>query len=129
MHGEMGTGRGVNLRAVGVGMIWGLGLMVLSVLVQSVVSMLSPLSQGTLDLLKLVYNGLGALVGGYVAARRAAGAGWMHGAMAGTALVLSLVAVMGIADSLPLLKDFLIVMGVGSFLGTLGGVVGVNARK
>ncbi|HWI66677.1 MAG TPA: TIGR04086 family membrane protein [Symbiobacteriaceae bacterium] len=127
MHGESNATRGVNLRAVGVGMIWGLGMMVLSLLMQSVVSALSPMSEATVGILALAYKGLGALFGGYIAAKRAAGAGWLHGAIAGTALMLSLLAVMGVAGPLPLLADFLKVVGVGSLLGTLGGVVGVNA--
>jgi len=118
---------GLNLGAVGVGMIWGLGLMILSVLVQALVSSMAPLSASTIDLLSLAYRGLGALVGGYMAARRAASVGWLHGAAAGVALVLSIFAVMGVGVALPTLADFLKMTGVGTVLGTLGGVVGVNA--
>lgn len=118
---------GLNMRAVGIGMIWGLALMVGTAILQAVFSAISPLSEGTVSLLALAYRGLAALVGGYVAARRASSWGWVHGAMAGTALVLSLFAVMGVGWALPTLADFLKMMGVGSLLGSLGGVVGINS--
>ena len=129
MNGGSGNTSGFNMRAVGVGMIWGLGMMLLSLLIQMIVSSMAPLSAPVLLTLGRVYQGLGALVGGYAAARRAASAGWLHGAISGAALVLSLSAVAGIPFSLVLLADFLKMMGIGTLLGSLGGVVGVNAAK
>jgi putative membrane protein (TIGR04086 family) len=85
------------------------------------------MSEGAVSLLALAYRGLAALVGGYVAARRASSWGWVHGAAAGAALVLSLFAVSGVGWSLPLLADLLKVMGVGTLFGSLGGVVGINS--
>lgn len=117
------------MRAVGVGMIWGLVMMLVSLVIQIIVSSMSPLSAPALLTLGRVYQGLGALVGGYAAARRAASAGWLHGAIAGAALVLSLSAVAGLPSSLEVLADFLKLMGIGTLLGSLGGVVGVNSAK
>ncbi|HYF78077.1 MAG TPA: TIGR04086 family membrane protein [Symbiobacteriaceae bacterium] len=127
MNSGTGFTPGLNMRAVGIGMIWGLVLMLGTSLLQTVFSAISPMSEGTLGLLALAYRGLAALVGGYVAARRASSWGWVHGAMAGTALVLSLFAVMGVGWALPTLADFLKVMGVGTLMGSLGGVVGINS--
>lgn len=127
MRGGTGFTPGLNMRAVGMGMIWGLALMVGTSILQAIFAAVSPLSEGTVEVLALAYRGLAALVGGYVAARRATSWGWVHGAMAGTALVLSLFAVMGVGWALPTLADFLKVMGVGTLLGSLGGVVGINS--
>ncbi|MDF2629172.1 MAG: hypothetical protein K0R39_3003 [Symbiobacteriaceae bacterium] len=118
---------GLNMRAVGTGMVWGLALMLGTAILQSVLAAMAPLNEGTLGLLSLAYRGLAALVGGYVAARKASSWGWVHGATAGTALVLSLFAVSGVWWALPTLADFLKIMGVGSLMGSLGGVVGINS--
>lgn len=128
MHGDSNLPRGLDLRAVGMGMIWGLVLMLIAVLAGTVVGSVAPSWQGS-QTVTLVCQALGAFVGGFVAARRGQAVGWLHGAVAGALLALSLFGVMGIGmDDFPGLAAFLKVMGGGTALGMLGGVLGVNAR-
>lgn len=128
MKGSAGS-PGFQPGAVGVGMLWGLGLMLLGVVVQGVVNMGTPLSEGVLRLMDTLWPAVGAAVGGYLAGRRAAGVGWLHGLLAGIALVLSLAAVMGISSALPTLAWALKVGGVSAGAGMLGGVLGVNSAR
>ncbi|HYG57362.1 MAG TPA: TIGR04086 family membrane protein [Symbiobacteriaceae bacterium] len=116
----------VDLRAVGVGIIWGLGLLLGGALLQGIIASGSAMGEGTEAVLRWVLHGASALLGGFLAARRAAGTGWLHGALAGVALMLSIAAVMGSHSALPLLARLLVAAGVGTGVGALGGVVGVN---
>jgi putative membrane protein (TIGR04086 family) len=125
MNGDSSAPSGLDFRAVGIGMIWGLLLMLAGAVIQTVAATASPLSEVTVGVLKFVWQGLGALVGGYMAARRAGSSGWLHGALSGAALVMALAAVMGF-DSLPTLAYVLKSAGIGAGAGILGGVVGVG---
>jgi len=120
---------GFDLRAVGAGVLWGLVIMLVGALMQGLAGYASPLTGRTEDVLTLVWQALGPLVGGFVAARRAAGSGWLHGAVAGLALVLSVASVMGVASALPTLAVLLKMAGIGIGVGALGGVAGVNSAR
>jgi putative membrane protein (TIGR04086 family) len=129
MNGGTNTGTGVDLRAVGTGMVWGLGLMVAGALLQGVVAFVKPLEPATLMVMEWVWPAVASLVGGFLAARRADGAGWLHGALSGAALVLSLGAIIGVASALPTLAWLLKMGGVGAGAGVVGGILGVNTAR
>jgi putative membrane protein (TIGR04086 family) len=127
MNGDSNPSVGVDLRAVGSGMVWGLGLMVLGSLSQGVLDFVSPLGPDTGAVMEMVWPAAGALTGGFLAARRAAGTGWLHGVLAGAGLVLCLGTIMGVASGLPTLAWLLKVGGISAGAGVLGGVLGVNS--
>lgn len=120
---------GLRPGAIAVGVLWGLGLMLFGLVMQGVVAMGTPLSEGVLQLMTTVWPGIGALVGGFLAGRRAQGVGWLHGMLAGIALVLSIAAVAGVTTALPTLAWILQVGGVATGAGLLGGILGVNTGK
>ena len=126
MDGRTG---GFDIRAVGTGVLWGLGVMALGALLHGLVGYASPLSGRTEDVLTLAVQVTGPLLGGFLAARRAAGSGWLHGALAGLTLVLAIAAVMGIGSALPTLAVVLKIAGIGTGVGALGGIVGVNSSR
>jgi len=120
------VGPSVDLRAIGVGMLWGLGLLLMAALGQGVVTFRSPVAVGTELILSIIWQLAAALLSGYFAARRASGAGWLHGALSGVALILAIAAVMGVHTALPTLAAALKMAGIGTGAGALGGVVGIN---
>jgi putative membrane protein (TIGR04086 family) len=121
-----GSGRTIDLAAVGVGMIWGLVVLLAGTLTQGVYGYARPLSPETEATMAFVWHVMAGLAGGFSSARRAAGSGWMHGALAGMALVLSLAAVAGVATALPTLATLLQLAGIGTGAGAVGGIIGVN---
>jgi putative membrane protein (TIGR04086 family) len=128
MHGDVRSGAGFDGLAVGAGIVWGLMIVVLGGLAQGIASGLgfSP-SAGTELVMTLLWHGIGAFVGGFLAARRAGGMGWLHGALSGAALVLSIAAVMGVREALPELAALLKFAGLGTGAGVLGGMLGVGS--
>lgn len=116
MNNETSTAPMFDFRAVGTGVLLGLGILMLGGIIQTMASFNLP----------IVWQVAGSLLGGFLAARRAAGSGWLHGALAGAALMLSVAAVMGVHTALPLLADLLKLAGIGTGLGALGGIAGVN---
>lgn len=126
MNGESNTSSGVDLGAVATGMAWGLGLMVLGTLSQGAWAFVKPMDPATVTAMKWVWPAVGSALGGFLAARRAAGTGWLHGALAGAALVLAIGTILGVANGLPTLAWLLKMGGVGAGAGMLGGVLGVN---
>ncbi|MGE5676341.1 MAG: TIGR04086 family membrane protein [Mycobacterium leprae] len=129
MNGTNGESRKFDLMAVGMGVIWGLVVLIGGALVQTVIGLSSPLSTQTIEILTLVWQILAGLLGGMTAARRADTAGWLHGAVSGAALVLSIAAVMGVAQALPTLAVLLKMAGIGVVAGTVGGIAGVNLGR
>lgn len=128
MNSRTGTGPAFRPGAVGAGMLWGLAVLLVGALINSVGSSLGAIPPALAEtVMPLVWQGVGALVGGYVAGKRAASIGWLHGALAGMAFVLSLAAIMGVGFALPALADLLKVAGVGLGAATVGGMLGVGA--
>lgn len=118
-----------DFRAVGAGMLWGLGLMLLGAVVQGIVGYSTPLSGKVENWLAMAWQAVGPMVGGFMAARRAQGSGWLHGMLAGIAVVLSVAAAMGVHTALPTLAAVLKLVGIGGGAGALGGIAGVNSGK
>jgi putative membrane protein (TIGR04086 family) len=116
----------VDLRAVGMGALWGLAMVGLGAMVQSMATGGTTLSPFMDQAMRYGLQALGGLVGGFMAARRAEGTGWLHGALAGMALILSIGAIMGITTSLPTLAALLKMGGIGAGAGILGGIAGIN---
>jgi putative membrane protein (TIGR04086 family) len=129
MNGESGAAPVLDVRAVGVGVLWGIGILLLGSVLHGLIGFSSPLSAGAEMLLPLFWNALAGLFGGFQAARRAAGSGWLHGALAGVCLVLSMAAVMGVTSALPTMAAVLKFAGIGAGAGILGGIAGVNMGR
>lgn len=129
MHDDSSGGSAIDLRAVGAGVLWGLVLMVVGAIAQLFMGMNSPLSPEMTEWLALLWQVAGGLLGGFLAARRAASSGWLHGAMAGMALVLSIAAIMGVRAALPTLAALLKMAGIGTGAGLVGGILGVNLGR
>lgn len=127
MSGEPGSS--FDLRSVGRGTLWGLGAMLLGALIQGLVAHSSPLTEQSEAILGMVWQATGALLAGFLAARRAPGSGWLHGATSGLLLVAVLVTINGIATALPAAAALLKAAGLGAGAGALGGVAGVNTRR
>lgn len=128
MNGDSGASLAFDMRAVGSGALWGVVAMLLGSVLQGVLGFRSPLTPGTEAIMSLVWQALGALLGGFLAARRAPGSGWLHGAAAGLTLVLALTAVNGVATALPPLGALAKAGGLSMGVGALGGVAGVNLK-
>ncbi len=127
MNGEPNaTASGIDLGAIGSGVLWGLGILILGAITQAVMGMSTPLSPAMESVMPQIWQGVGALLGGYLAGRRAAGNGLLHGAVSGIALILSVAAIMGVHTALPALAAVLKMAGIGAGAGALGGIFGVN---
>lgn len=129
MNGESGAAPAFDLRAVGTGVLWGVGLMALGAAAQGIYAYGSPLSSGAEALAGPVWRTAGAFLGGFMAARRAAGSGWLHGALAGLGMLLPVSLVMGVIEALPGMMAALKVAGLGTAAGIVGGVLGVNMGR
>jgi putative membrane protein (TIGR04086 family) len=126
MNSETGSAPAFDLRAVGIGLIWGIGVMMVSATIQAMVVFSSPLSTAMEGIMAMVWQALGAATGGLVAAKRAAGTGWLHGAITGMLLVLLVAALMGVVTALPAAAPLLKMLVISTIAGLLGGVLGVN---
>ncbi|HEY3368483.1 MAG TPA: TIGR04086 family membrane protein [Symbiobacteriaceae bacterium] len=129
MNGESGAAPAFDLKAVGMGIIWGLVVLIVGSVVQGVVGFSTPLSPQAVQTLGLAWQAAAGLLGGFGAARRASGSGWLHGAVAGMALVLAVAAVMGVSSALPTLAVVLKMAGIGTAAGMMGGIAGVNVGR
>ncbi|MDB4896999.1 MAG: hypothetical protein JWN15_3261 [Firmicutes bacterium] len=126
MNGESGAAPALDLRAVGVGVLWGIGTLLLGAVVQGIIGHNSQVGEAVLP---LMWQALATLLGGFQAARRATGSGWLHGAISGIVLVLCLAAGMGIASALPSMAILMKMAGIGAGAGILGGIAGVNLGR
>lgn len=126
MNGESGAAPALDLRAVGVGVLWGIGTLLLGSVVQGIIGYNTQVAEAVLP---LMWQALATILGGFQAARRATGSGWLHGATSGLALVLCLAGGMGIASSLPSMALLLKMAGIGAGAGILGGIAGVNLGR
>lgn len=129
MRDGSGAATGFDVRAVGMGVIWGLGILILGSIVQGIVGYSTAMSPQTVEIMNWVWQAAAGLLGGFSSARRAAGAGWLHGAVAGIALVLSVAAIMGVSSALPTLATVLKMAGIGTAAGMAGGIAGVNTAR
>lgn len=118
-----------DLRAVGTGVLWGVGMMTVGAIGQGVYAFGTPLSGGAEAWAGPVWRTAGALLGGFMAARRAAGSGWLHGALAGLGMLVPVSLLMGVIESLPGLMAALKMAGLGTVAGVIGGVLGVNSGR
>lgn len=129
MNGEAAGGASLNVRAVGAGALWGLALMLMGAIAQGLFAHGTPLS-GTLEVvLPMAWRVLGAALAGFLAARRAEGAGWLHGLLAGMLLALALGVVTGVIMELPAIAVLAKWAGLGAGAGLVGGVAGVNLGR
>ncbi len=129
MNGDSGASPAFDLRAVGSGALWGIIAMLIASILQGLLGFRTPLAAGTEEILALIWQAIGALLAGFLAARRAPGAGWLHGGAAGLSLVLALAAVNGVATALPGLGALAKAGGIATGAGALGGIAGVNTRS
>ena len=118
----------LDLRAVGRGTLWGLAGMLVGSVIQGIYGHSSPMALATEQILTMVWQAAAGLLGGFLAARRAPGAGWLHGAAAGLGIVALLTLFNGIAYSLPDAMVLLKAAGLTAGAGLLGGIAGVNTR-
>jgi putative membrane protein (TIGR04086 family) len=128
MDGEPRT-HSFDLGAIGRGTLLGLGLLLTAGLVQGMVGYGSPFTVQTENILRLVWQTLASLAAGFWSARRAAGAGWLHGGLAGLFVMLGAAFTMGIASALPAILVLAKMAGVGAGGGALAGVLGINLRR
>ncbi len=125
MNEEATSGSG-TLSAIGSGVLCGLLIMLIGAVIQGIWAYRSPLPVGSEQTAMMLWQGLGALVAGFLSGRRAAGAGWLHGGLTGLAMIMAATALMGILTDLPELAAFGKAVGGGTALGALGGIAGVN---
>jgi|GEM_PF-3343553 len=126
MNDEGGASGSGTMAAIGSGVLWGLLIMLTGAVIQGVWAYKSPLPPGAEETAMLIWQGLGAVVAGFFAARRAAGAGWLHGGLAGCALAMAATAIMGVLTDLPEMLAFARAVGSGAGLGALAGIAGIN---
>lgn len=126
MKEESGGGPSLDLSAVGSGVLWGLILMLTGALIQGVMAYRSPLAPGAETFWTYGWQGMGSLLAGFMAGRRAGGSGWMHGGLAGAGLALSIALVMGVLTDLPAMGALLKGLGGAAGLGSVAGIGGVN---
>lgn len=121
-----GEGPSLDLSAVGSGVLWGLILMLLGAVIQGIMAYRSPLSSGAELFWTIGWQALGGLCAGFMAGRRAGGAGWLHGGLAGVGMALAVAGVMGVLTELPSMGALLRGLGAGISLGAFAGIIGVN---
>jgi putative membrane protein (TIGR04086 family) len=126
MNGERNAGPSFDLSAVGAGVLWGLMMMLTGSMLQGVLAYRSPLSPGAETVWTYIWQGLGALLAGYMAGRKAGGSGWLHGGMAGAGLAIVAAVVMGVLTAMPGMAGLMKALGGGAALGALAGILGVN---
>lgn len=126
MRGESGLESSFDLGAVGSGILWGLMLMLVGSLVQGVYDYGSPLSPAAGSSWTYAVQGLGGLLAGFRAGRRARGAGLLHGGIAGAGLALIAALMMGVLTELPAMGALFKSMGLGLGLGAVAGITAVN---
>lgn len=126
--GEEGAppGAGLDLSAVGGGTLAGLVWLTMLGVVQGMIGHGYPLTVSLETLGAALTQGVAAVMGGIWSARRAAGSGWLHGALTGLLFAGAIACVMGIKDAFPALSAFAQRAGAATALGALGGVIGVN---
>lgn len=128
MNNETGASPGFDFRAVGSGALWGWVVMLIGALLQGLYGYRSPLSAGAEEMMAIIWQALGALISGFLAARRAQGTGWLHGALAGLSMLLGLTLVNGVVAGMPGLAVLAKAAGISAGAGTMGGIAGVNTR-
>lgn len=119
----------LDLRAVGGGILWGLGAALAGGVIQGVISATAPLAPLTEARLVGGWQAVGCLVGGFLAARSAGRAGWLQGGAAGLGLVLVVTGLMGIGSAFPAGPALARAALLGTAVGSLAGMIGVNTRR
>lgn len=119
----------LDLRAVGGGILWGLGVALTGGVIQGVISAAVPLDPLTEARLVMGWQAVGCLVGGYLAARSAGRSGWLQGAVAGLGLVLVVAGLMGVGSAFPPGPALARAALLGAAVGALAGMAGVNAGR
>lgn len=120
---------GFDLRAVGGGILWGLGVVLAGGVIQGVAGFSTALSPVAEARLAVGLQAAGCLVGGFAAARKASGSGWLHGASAGLGLVLVVAGLMGVASAFPSMAVLARAAALGTAVGALSGIAGVNSTR
>jgi len=128
MNGDTSSDHGFNLREILIGTGWGLGILMLSGVIQGIVSHGSPISTGLELVLAIIWQGMASLLAGFVAGRRAHVTGWLHGGLSGLFVILAVTTTMGVFTALPTLTALMKMSGIGLVLGAVGGAVGVGSR-
>lgn len=119
---------GVAGRAVGGGVLTGLGVMAASALALALAAWRLPVTPRQVEVLALAGQLAGALAAGIASGRRAGAGGLVNGVLAGVGLAVVLALLGGIAASFPDLGSFLRRAALLAGAGALGGVVGVATR-
>lgn len=128
MRGERGAGLSLELSAVGSAILRGLVLMLVGALILGGYDYMAPLTPAAQAGATWFVQALAVVATGFCSGRRAQGAGWLHGALAGMGLALAAATVTGVLTEFPSLVVLAKGMGLGGLLGALAGMVSVNLR-
>lgn len=129
MRGADGTGPAVDLTALAAGVLWGLLLLVVSALVLGVLDFRFPPAPQAEAGRTLVVQGVAAGLAGLRAAWVAGRGGFLHGLLAGIALIAAAIVLVGIFRDLPGIAGAVRGLLLGAGAGALAGVAAVNLRR
>lgn|GEM_PF-4925890 len=129
MRGADGTGPAVDLTALAAGVLWGLLLLVVSALVLGVLDFRFPPAPEAEAGRTLVVQGVAAAIAGLRAAWVAGRGGFLHGLLAGIALMAAAIVLVGIFRDLPGLMGTARGLILGAGAGAVAGVATVNLRR
>ncbi|MEW8977512.1 MAG: TIGR04086 family membrane protein [Symbiobacterium sp.] len=129
MRGAGGNGPAVDLAALSAGVVWGLLLLVVSALLLGVLDFRFPPSPEAEAGRTLVVQGVAAALAGLRAARAAGRGGFLHGLLAGVAVMAAAIVLVGIFRDLPRLVGIVRGLLIGAGAGAVAGVATVNLRR
>jgi len=119
----------VDLTALAAGVLWGLLLLVVSALVLGVLDFRFPPAPEAEAGRTLVVQGVAAAIAGLRAAWVAGRGGFLHGLLAGIALMAAAIVLVGIFRDLPGLMGTARGLILGAGAGAVAGVATVNLRR
>lgn len=129
MRGADGTGPAVDLTALAAGVLWGLLLLVVSALVLGALDFRFPPEPQAEAGRTLVVQGVAAAVAGLRAAWVAGRGGFLHGLLAGIALIAAAIVLIGIFRDLPGVVGTARGLLLGAGAGAVAGIAAVNLRR
>lgn len=111
------------------GLIWsfiwlGIGALILSFLLAG-----TSVKEQSLPSLSIGVHGIAALAGGFIAARRSGRRGWYFGFATGLLYTLLVLLASFLASDIDWSSRVPLVLGITSFAGAFGGMLGVNTGK
>lgn len=128
MKGDPSFRPSLDISAVIAGISWALVLLLVGAVAQGVYDHFAGLPLAARGTGAIVWQSLAAALAGFLSGRRASGAGWLHGCLAGVGLAVAGAVVIGVLTAFPEPAAFARAVAAGGAVGAAAGAVGVNLR-